>query len=99
MLLPERLHGLQSTIKRMVQGIALDQKRGCAHRTEGKGSKKNSGDGRKERWFECLAYSISSTLLLCFTASASAVAPGSPMLFMASLHGLQMNTQKERFKG
>ena len=34
--------------KRKVQGIALDQKRGCAHGGEGKGSKKNSGDGRKE---------------------------------------------------
>ena len=50
-------------------------------------------EGGRERWFECLAYSIFSTLLLSFTASATALAPGSPMLFSARLHDFLMNTK------
>ena len=78
--------------QRKVQGIVLDQKRRCAH---GKGRIKNS-DGRKggERWFECLAYRIVSTLLLYFSASAIAVAPGLPMLLFMRLHGLRRRNKK-----
>ena len=72
---------------RKMQRIALD--RMCAGE-RGKEKKKNSGGGRRrERSFECLAYLIDSKLLLCFTASASAVAPGSPMLLRKRLHGWQ----------
>ena len=83
--------------QRKVQGIVLDQKRRCAH---GKGRIKNSGDGRKggERWFECLAYRIVSTLLLYFSASAIAVAPGLPMLLFMRLHGLKEQI-KRKVKG
>ena len=58
---------------------------------KGKGRKgKVAMEGRRgERWFECLAYRISFTLLLCFSASAIAVAPGSSILLPVRLHGLQ----------
>ena len=35
--------------EKKVQGIVLDLKRGCAHPREGKGRKRNSGDGGRRR--------------------------------------------------
>ena len=60
----------------------------CAKRERGKGKKRIEG-----RWGECLAYLIVFTLLLCFSASASAVAPGSPMVLPLSLHDCNKQTE------
>ena len=53
----------------------------------------------RKGWFDCLAYLISFTLLLCFSASASAVAPGSPMSLFQRLHDRRWHRRGGVYRG